>query len=291
VATATVLGLLALLVIHPFPPSIVPGTLELTVIDVGQGDSLLIAFPDGRLMLMDAGGIPTFGLQKKTKLDIGEDVVSPYLWSRGIRRLDIVALSHAHDDHAGGMPAILENFRPRELWTGATPDSPTWRSVRDKAIALHIPIKALHQGEAFPGIQILAPPADYIPGRAPRNNDSLVLRLTDGHHSFLLTGDMEKQIEANLVTNGLLCRVDVLKVGHHGSRTSSTPAFLDALHPAFGLISAGYENSYGHPARETLGNLGSRRVEVLRTDRQGLITIRSSGRYLTVTDADTEPAR
>src|SRR5207302_10152874 len=133
-STASVFVLLAILVRYPFAPRIEPGVLEITAIDVGQGDSILIAFPDGKLMLVDGGGIPAFGRRVKSKLDIGEDVVSPYLWSRSIRRLDVVALSHAHEDHIGGLAAILANFDVVELWTGATPDSPAWDTLRHAAL-------------------------------------------------------------------------------------------------------------------------------------------------------------
>jgi competence protein ComEC len=275
-------ALLGLIVWHPFPPEIAPRSLELTAIDVGQGDSLLVAFPDGRLMLVDAGGIPGFGRRIKPKIDIGEDVVSPYLWNRSIKRLDIVAISHAHDDHVGGMPAILENFRPRELWTGAVPRGREWETIRVKADSLGIPVRQLHRGDRFPWVDVLAPSPDYIAGRVAKNNDSLVLRLSYGRHSFLLTGDMEKQIENELVANQLAPHADVLKVGHHGSKTSSTQGFLDAVHPAFGLISAGFENSYGHPARQTLDSLSARHVEVFRTDEGGLISIRTDGRHIEV---------
>jgi competence protein ComEC len=273
---------LILLISHPFPPPLELGVLELTALDVAQGDSLLVSFPDGRLMLMDAGGIPNFGLRRKPKIDIGEDVVSPYLWSRGLNRLDIVAISHAHDDHSGGIPAILANFRPRELWVGAMPPGPAWSSIRNQAEALGIRIRYLHQGDRMPNVEVLAPLPGYEPGTAPKNNDSLVLRLTHGRHSFLLTGDVEKQIEREFVSQNLLVHSDVLKVAHHGSKTSSTVDFLDAVHPAFGLISVGYGNSYGHPTTQTLENLADRHVEILRTDEHGLISIRTDGRYLEV---------
>ena len=110
---------------HPFPPEFRRGELEMTAIDVGQGDSILVVFPDGKTMLMDGGGIPAFGGGERPKIDTGEDVVAPYLWERSFRSIDIVALSHAHEDHIGGLPAIVDDFHPRELWTGATPDAAT----------------------------------------------------------------------------------------------------------------------------------------------------------------------
>jgi len=279
-AFAAALVCLAILALHPFAPMTQAGTLEVTTIDVGQGDSILVAFPDGKLLLVDTGGIPSFGksVESRTQLDIGEDVVAPYLWTRGIRHLDAVAISHFHDDHAGGLAAILRDFQVNELWTGAVP----------AAYELpHIPVRKLQRGNPFSfggaTIQVLAPGPDYVPGKAPKNNDSLVLRLTHGRHSFLLTGDAEKQIEAQL--DGTMPRTDVLKVGHHGSKTSSTAAFLDAVHPAFALISDGFENSYGHPHPKTLAALEERHIETFRTDQTGLTTVRSDGRYLTGTPA------
>jgi competence protein ComEC len=275
---------LGILIAHPFRPTVEPGVLEITVIDVGQGDSLLIAFPDGKLMLVDGGGIPSFGRTVKTRLDIGEDVVAPYLWTRSIKHLDVVALTHAHEDHIGGLAAIVRDFNVKELWTGATPSYPSWDGLQQAASARGVAIRPMQRGAPFSfggaSIQVLAPLTDYVPGSAPKNNDSLVLRLTFGRHSVLLTGDMEKQIEQQLLAEGAIQHTDVLKVGHHGSKSSSTPAFLDALHPAFALISDGFENSYGHPHAQTIDNLAERRITTYRTDRQGLLTIRTDGRYL-----------
>jgi competence protein ComEC len=262
------------------------GSLEVTAIDVGQGDSFLLAFPDGKLMALDAGGFPSFAGRRSGGLDTGEDVVSPYLWRRSIRRLDAVVLSHAHEDHGGGMAALIDNFRPRELWTGAVPDSPEWRAIRDRAARRGVRVTSLRRGQRFPWggaqIEVLAPAADYEPGAAPRNPDSLVLRLAYGRHVFLLTGDLERSTEADILASGAAVKADVLKLGHHGSRTSSTQEFLDAVHPAFAIATAGAGNMYGYPSGDVQRRLADRRITLLRTDRHGLISIRTDGRRLEV---------
>ena len=277
---------LSLVFVHPFDPDIPKGQLEVSAIDVGQGDSVLVAFPDGRLMLVDAGGIPTFGRARKSAMDIGEDVVSPYLWSRSIRRLDIVAMTHAHEDHMGGMAAVLRNFRPRELWTGANGASQEWSRVSKTAKALGIPVREMRRGEPFAyggaAIRVLAPGPEYQASDKAKNDDSLVMRLSFGRTAFLLTGDMEKRTERELYFGGFLDPATVLKVGHHGSRTSSTPLLLDAVHPAFALVSDGFENSYGHPHPLTISALEQRHVSVYRTDQRGLVRVTSNGRRIQV---------
>lgn len=286
-ALAFVLAFFALIFWHPFPPEVQPGRLELTAIDVGQGDSLLLSFPDSKLMLVDGGGVLAFGKQGRrpgSRLDIGEDVVSPYLWSRSIRKIDVVALTHAHDDHAGGLPAVIENFHPSELWTGATPPSSAWSSVRAKAQAEKTKIVPLASGRSFRFggalIEVISPPPDYIPGAAPMNNDSLAFRITYRRRSILLTGDMEKPMERRALSDGLPLRADILKVGHHGSNTSSIDPFLDAVSPTFALISDGLDNSFRHPHPQVLERLKAHGAGIFRTDRDGLATISTDGQYL-----------
>ncbi|HEV2447152.1 MAG TPA: ComEC/Rec2 family competence protein [Candidatus Sulfopaludibacter sp.] len=277
---------LTLLLWHPFPADVHRGQLEMTAIDVGQGDSILVVFPDGKRLLMDGGGIPAFGGRPRSQLDIGEDVVAPYLWQRSFRNVDVVAVSHAHDDHIGGLPALVADFHPKELWTGAVPDNPLWEDLCAKAGREATRITALRAPArfAFGGaeVQVLAPLADYVPEDKPKNNDSLVLRIRYGKRSFLLTGDVERPIEQWMLAENEIEPVDVLKVAHHGSRTSTTEPFLSAVNPLFAVISVGYGNSYGHPNRDVLDRLAQHGAVVMRTDEEGLISIRTDGRRLFV---------
>jgi len=276
-----VAALFAVVLWQPWTTAVATHSLELTAIDVGQGDSLLVVFPEGRTMVVDGGGVLQFGRVKRhSNLDTGEDVVSPYLWSRGIRRIDILVSTHAHQDHTGGLPALLENFRPREVWVGANP-SP---DLLQRAAELRIPVRMPDASAApadFGGarLEVLSPPVGFSPAKAG-NNDSLALRITYGANSFLLTGDLEAPMERLLLADRRSLHADVLKVGHHGSKTSTSPDFLEAVSPSIALISAGFENSFGHPHPTVLTRLVQRHSAVLRTDQDGLVTVRSDGHKL-----------
>jgi competence protein ComEC len=279
---ALVAALFGLLLWQPWPARVRTGELELTSIDVGQGDSLLLVFPEGKRVVIDSGGLLQYGdpkTQRKPNLNIGEDVVSPYLWSRGIQRLDVLVATHAHEDHIGGAAALLENFRPAELWVGANPSRP----LLDRAAQLGVNVVELREGDPFRYsgalLEVLSPAEDYVADKIG-NNDSLALRIDYGRNSFLLTGDMESPMEYRLLGEGRLRHADVLKVGHHGSRTSTTEPFLDAVSPSIALISAGFENSFGHPHPSVMQRLRQRHVAIVRTDQDGLTTVHSDGRRL-----------
>ena len=280
---ALALGMFFVVLYQPWQPILHAGDLELTAIDVSQGDSLFMAFPDGETMLIDAGGFPGMErMKRKPQIDMGEDVVSPYLWSRRIRHLDYAVLTHGHSDHMAGLPSILDNFHPKVLWIGAEPDSPEWRVVQQHAKADHVKIISLNQASppmtiGRAQVRILSPAPDYTPQEAAKNDDSLVFEVRYGQRSILLTGDAERPVEAGLVASGLLHQVTLLKVGHHGSKTSSSEEFLSELQPQFAFISDGYMNQFHHPHPTVLERLAQHRIMVFRTDRQGLSTFLTDG--------------
>jgi competence protein ComEC len=276
---------------YPFRPSVVANVLEMTVLDVGQGDSILIVSPRGSTLLIDGGGafMGFKGREEHLGPDPGEDVVSPYLWSRGFKRLDAVALTHAHQDHIGGLTAILENFHVGQIWLGRETAAPAMIRLKEVVARLHVPVERELRGQSFlwDGVQVdFLWPESSADEMAPtaKNNDSLVVRLRYGERSILLPGDAEKQAEyAMLAENDPeALHADVLKIGHHGSKNSSMPEFLAAVGAQIGIISAGEQNPYGHPSPALLQRLEEDGMWVLRTDREGAVQVQTDGHNLHV---------
>jgi competence protein ComEC len=277
--TVVVLPLASMMVLWPEPAIVSPGMMEVTAIDVGQGDSLFIVAPDGATMLVDAGGpvgVVTEAAEATSRFDVGEEVVSPYLWSRRLRRLDVLVLSHAHSDHMGGMPAVMRNFKPRELWVSIDPNSDAYRALLAEAKDLGVQVRHFYAGDqrAWGGTQItvLAPERGYNNPREPVNNDSLVMRIQYGKSSALLEGDAEASSEREMLAHNRVAAATLLKIGHHGSRTSTTQQFFNAAAPKDAVVSVGQENTFGHPRYEVIERIAEAGTKLYRTDEFGLIT-------------------
>ncbi|MDR3721796.1 MAG: ComEC/Rec2 family competence protein [Candidatus Acidoferrales bacterium] len=287
-AAALVLSALTVLVAsHPFAPNLERGHLEVNVLDAGQGDSIFAAFPDGRTMLIDGGGLA--GSEwvggSRSGMDVGEEVVSPYLWSRGLKRLDVVALTHADHDHVDGLHAVLANFQVGELWVGRDDERPAYQRLLAEARSRGVPVVHQFQGAEtnWHGAQtsVLWPPGVAMDGLSP-NDASLVLRLSDGQVRFLLTGDIEKRAEEKLVEEHAPIASDFLKAPHHGSKTSSTVEFLASVAPRVAVVSVGEANAFGHPSESVVERYEQYGVRLLRTDRDGAITALTDGMNLSV---------
>jgi len=246
-------------------------------------------------MLVDGGGQPgseSIGGYHPGN-DIGEEVVSPYLWSRGLKRLDVVALTHAHHDHLDGLRSVLANFRVNELWVGRDEETPAFTALLAEARSHGVAIVQKERGGEFnwDGVEgDILWPADVSAVPQAANDNSLVVRLSDGAVRFLLPGDIEKRVEAELVNEHAPLAADFLKVPHHGSKTSSIDAFVAAVAPRVAVVSVGEGNQFGHPVEEVVERYARAGVRFLRTDRDGEVTALTDGRTLSVhTFAELHP--
>jgi competence protein ComEC len=258
--------------------------LRATVLDVGQGDSTLLDLPDGSLWLVDGGGFVG------SPVDPGRTVILPELRARRRSRIDVMVLTHPHPDHFTGLESVIANVEVGEFWdTGqglAQGAGPVYERIRrllaERGVKVRGPAELCGR-RAIAGIvlEVLSPCPDFR-SELGANDNSFVLRLGFGARAFLLTGDAEHAAEERLLASQAPLRADFLKVGHHGSRTSSSPAFLDAVQPSVATLSTGVRNRFGHPHGVTLQKLSERRIAVLRTDRFGAVQITTDGTSLTV---------
>ena len=284
---------LAVAVLLEIPARAEPhGVLRATFVDVGQGDAALVDLPDGSAMLIDGGGLVG------SPLDVGRRVIAPLLRARRRDRLALVVLTHPHPDHFGGLDAGLAGVRVDEFWdTGQGEREGVSGGYARVLERMRLQNTRIMRPEAICGphvmggarVDVLAPCPSASVERPP-NDNSFVLRLAYGRRSLLFEGDAEREEEGDLVRRfGSGLRADVLKVGHHGSKTSSTPALLAAVSPEIAVVSCGVRNRYGHPFPATLASLAAAGARTHRTDRNGAVTVTTDGERLAIDDATEWP--
>ena len=300
-AASVMLALLFVLIVtHPFSAGRPDGRLRIDFLDVGQGDAALVTMPDGTTLLLDAGGRPRFDdarrsasagevgevFERDTR-SIGEAVVSEYLWWRGLDRVDYLLATHADADHIDGLNDVARNFDVRAAIVARAPArDPEFAQFAATMQQYDVPVRLVGRGDTlrFGAVEaeVLWPPRSENPDAPSGNDDSVVLRLRFGHRVFILTGDIEKGAEAALMGVQDNLRCDVVKVAHHGSKTSSTDAFVKATQPSLAVISVGLTSIFGHPHKEVLERLKASGAEILTTGQRGAISISTDGQDLKV---------
>jgi len=245
-----------------------PGRLTVTFLDVGQGDASVVELPEGGVLVVDGGGLPG------SSLDVGRAVVAPYLRARKITRVDIVVATHVHPDHFAGLVTVIGRFRPREVWwPGVGGDDEAWRHLEAVARAAGARVRVVAVGTTArlgsATVRVLHPEEGI---RGSINDASVVLEVVWNRRRVLFTGDIERGAERSVLTGGLVgADVTVVKVPHHGSRTSSTPAFVETTAPDVAVISVGAANRYGHPSADVVARWRAAGACVLRTDLCGAV--------------------
>lgn len=265
-----------LLVFHPFPSY--SKNLKLTFIDVGQGDSILVEFPGTKKMLVDGGGTP------EDVFDVGERIVSPLLWQKGIRKIDYLVLTHAHPDHMNGLKAVARNFRIKEFWEAFSPENNRSYEVLRERLSDSTSLRRMFRGhgETIEGVKVEVLNPERADPVAPKilNDQSLVLRVSFGKTAFFLAADIGNDAEKIIANTPPSIRSDVLKSPHHGSDSSSSVEFLFAVDPRFVVLTVGKGNRYNLPDEEVVKRYQDIGARVLRTDRDGAVEFSSDGERL-----------
>lgn len=289
-------------VAHPFSAGRATGKLRVDFLDVGQGDSALVTFPDNTTLLIDGGGLPgpfksankvnqadAYGeesFERETR-SIGESVVSEYLWWRGLDHVDYILATHADADHIDGLNDVARNFTVRAALVARTPGKDEeYAKVAETLAERDIPLRIIGAGDVLrvgaATAKVLWPAPEADPNSPSRNNDSIVLRLQLGERALLLTGDIEMAGEKGMLRSGADLRADVVKVAHHGSKTSSTAGFIAAARSRFAIISVGQSSIFGHPNGEVVERWKRSGSQVLTTGNSGTITVTTDGRELEI---------
>lgn len=289
--------LLAVVLFHPFSAGRADGNLHVDFLDVGQGDAALITTPDGATLLIDGGGRPNIDWNASDDIEpafardtarIGERVVSEYLWSLGLDRVDYILATHADADHIDGLNDVARNFSVRGAIVARTPpDDAEYSRFATTMNNAGVAIERVGAGDVlrFGGIsaEVLWPPANADATAPYRNNDGLVLRLRYGEQTFLFMADVEKETEATLVNLNIDLHADIVKVAHHGSRTSSIQPLVTATHPSIAIISVGRTSIFGHPHKEVVDRWRAGGAQVMTTGEKGTISVVTDGRTLAIT--------
>lgn len=299
--------LVLILVFHPYSATMEKARLRVDFLDVGQGDAAVVTLPDGEVLLVDGGGNTDKSRSKTDRRSIGEAVVSEYLWWRGLDTVDYVLATHADADHIDGLNDVVRNFSVDAALVARSPaNDPEYAKFAQTLATTRTHVATIEAGDVIRfgdvQIQVLWPPAAITANEPSRNNDSIVLRLSYGDRKILLTGDIEKSAERALVatTRNLEpsdppvdlelsnLRGDVVKVPHHGSRTSSTAPFVAATHAQTAIISVGQSSMFGHPHPEVVERWRASGAQVLTTGQCGTITVTTDGKTLTVSHKETQ---
>ena len=273
-----------IIITYPFKSN--SKTLKFTFIDVGQGDSILVEFPGRKKMLIDGGGSPV------STFDIGERVVSPFLWRKGIKKIDYLILTHAHPDHLNGLKAVVRNFKIGEYWESFSPLQDKNYTSFKKSLSPLVTLRRMFRNQILiennVRIKILHPQEAKSDVLFANNDQSLVLRFIYGKTSFLLTGDIEIKSENEILQTVQEISSQVMKSPHHGSNSSSLMAFLKKVSPAIVVISVGEGNWYGFPSSEVLKRYNEIGSKVFRTDINGAVEISSDGNHISIRTASSK---